>query len=146
MQSTEIWIPKSGDRVKVVSLAPVEATKKRVDLLHLLADLRLSDEGFIKNGLMYANGVFEVYFNRVRRTVYCNREMVVPYDEVRVDLKGVGSRAIVYDHRGGENWQAQYGSGSEILGRIADRMCWRSKSYIDTEHEFPVTEVWREDS
>ena len=29
------------------------------------------------------------------------------------------------------------------LRQPADCMQWQSRGYIDTEHEFPVTEVWR---
>jgi hypothetical protein len=141
----DTWIPKPGDCVEVVSLAPVEATKKRVNL-RLVADLRLGDEGFITSGLVDANGVFDVYFNRILQTVCCNREMVAPYDKVCMDLKGVGSRGFIYDHRGGAEWfERWYDSEHEILSHLADRMGWRSNSYIDAEHEFPVTEIWRDE-
>jgi hypothetical protein len=139
------WAPKVSDRVKVVSLAPLERLRKTCASF-AIADLRLSDEGtVVREQLNEEDFLFEVHFSRLGQTVICNQEMVQPYDEACVDLRKEVSSIEVRKSNGVLDCCIASDSASRALLGIANRMGWRSLSYIDTEHEFPVTEVWREE-
>jgi hypothetical protein len=145
-KAPSVWTPKLGDHVKVVSLAPLERTRK-LCARFVASDLRLGDEGVVKTVPFSGDTLFEVHFTRINQIVFCNQEMVQPYSVTTLDLRPCGavSTAVVYTNNAYTNLHVACDRPSKVLLRLASHEGWRSLSYSDTTHEFPVTEVWREE-
>jgi hypothetical protein len=139
---------KPGDHVQVISIKEIEEFWKQQEAAaqsYLHPDVKLHDRGVIALTAPKVGDLVQVRFVRINKLVWMSSKALSYYDCVELYIREDGyTLANIYDEQGKVSGSISGPRASATLGRLADRMHWRSHQTIDTAPDsmaFPITEV-----